>query len=343
MPKTTQKRRTEPLTGVQSSIVERYGKDLPKRHKFSDLFWSVVHGLAAICGIIAFPVAIFPELNVPIRGWLGLPPATDPSIVASFQDMYLVALSIMAIAWALYRTVSTPRRASEEAYFSHLATHIVRDFVAQDTKNLNDADKALEDLLHTTEKAFTFVTKRKCVASIKSKIDNEVKVTHTSDTVIYPVERQQRHPIRAYSSIAYITDGDRRYFMCGDVWMDFRRQKYDHPQLAEYKEQETFAQLWAMFKEYFRPPRGVIGFRSTLVVPIRMLRREIPATSDDGTPQSPYFYLGFLCIDSTSRHAFKPRVITEIAATYADAICLVFIEKKKLTANAKIRKAGSPV
>ena len=333
------KSRVEQLYSVPSRIVERYFEDLPKRHMLGERIWSTIHSVAAIFGIVTFPFAVFPELSGPLRGWLGLPPVTDPSIIASFQDKYLVLLSVMAIAWALYRTVSTPRRASEEAYFSHLAMHTVRDFLAHTPRDPKDVDETLHRLLHTTEKAFTFVTKRKCVASIKSQtVDRQVKVTHTSDTVVYSVNAEQSYPRNAFSSIAYITDDDRRYFMSNDVWMDFRRQKYDHPKLSAHKETETFAQLRAMIKEYLRPPRGVIGFRSTLVVPIRAWRSGATSSSEDGTPHSPYLYFGFLCIDSTSRNAFKPRVITEIAATYADAMCVVFLEKQKLRPNAKTRR-----
>lgn len=319
---------------VARQIVDRYESHLPRRSSTGTFLLLTLSVVSGVCTVLSFPLLLNPEWLTRLQSWfgswLGHGAATAAVSETRFQDVYLVLLSVLSISWALYRTVSTPRRASEEAYFSHLAIHVARDFVALKEPTDLDETNAINRILHTAEKSFTFITKRKCVASIKWVMaDGNVQVKFTSDTVIYPLGAQRAHPMASFSSIADITSEDKRFYMCNDVWMDFRNGRYEHPLLAPHKEKGAIRLLWSILREYLHPPAEPLHFRSTLVVPIRHYVGLRTDMTDDKLPSSPYFYFGFLCIDCKSRKPFKPRVITEIAATYADAICTVFIAKRK--------------
>lgn len=267
-------------------------------------------------------LVIWPESLEAVRTRLGIQGEFlfDPN---GPKDFFLIAITFSSIVWAIYRTSSTPTRASEEVYFSHEAIHTARDYVSAGKTSVPDERKAVIAILQAAEKAFTLVTKRKCSATIKSVSDgNRVIVSHTSDAADNPTLAQDGDDISSYSSIASITRDDSRFYICNDVWMAFRNGNYEHPRLKDHHERGVWRQLYRLIFEYFFPPRGPIGFRSTLVIPIRFIANNF---SGNVTERSPYVYLGFLCIDSKSRRAFKSRVITEIGALYADAICTVFL------------------
>jgi hypothetical protein len=196
--------------------------------------------------------------------------------------------------------------------------------LSADNKEEKVAHEAINNILHAAEKAFELVTKRKCSAIVKTvaAANGTVYVSHTSDTTSYPTEAQTDDHFSEYSSIVNITRDDSRYYICNDVWMSFRNGQYSHPKLKDLVERGIVRQLVRLVSEYVSPPRNPIAFRSTLVVPIRYIHSGSTGTFLDS---SPYKYVGFLCIDSKSRRSFKSRVISEIGALYADAICSIFL------------------
>lgn len=327
---------TKSIAELQDKILDRYDARVPRPDAFAKkvlVFFAVA---GSVSSLLAIFLLIFPQVLEDILYFVHSEELEAPTLSAI--EYYLILLSLFSLIWAIYRTQSTPRRVSEDVYFAHQASHIVRDFcslvlVLNDDERVIAKEKAIKSILNSCEKAFTLAARRKCSVSIKILNEDDTVITRfTSDEVAYSVETQEPSHCLEYSSIREIIGDDSRNYLCNNVWFSFRNGKYEHPALEPYAVQGPFLSLTRMFLEYLWPPSRPISFRSTLVIPLRYVSG-FPSTASE--VYSPYTYLGFLCVDSKARRAFRPSIITEVGALYADAISSIFLIEKATASGAQ--------
>lgn len=311
---------------LQEKILQRYSEQIPKPFGWGRRLGIFVGIIGSIASILGLGLLLSPSsLNFLMTLIHGEQSGLEAPLAVS--EYYLVFLSFSAISWAIYRTQSTPRRLSEEVYYTHQAMHVIRDYVSSavnDSEEVIEASQsdAIQILLNSCEKAFTLITRRKCVASIKIMCGESSVITrYTSDDTAYPIGAQGARELSSFSSLSDIVNSDSRFYICNDVWMGFRNGNYWHPDLVGLEVQGVLRSGAQLVWEMVFPRRKPLYFRSTLVVPIR----NVSVEGIGGlTEHSPYFYWGFLCIDSRSRRSFRARLITEVGAQYADALAVVF-------------------
>lgn len=306
---------------LQKKLVEAYSKSLPKPRARSQIAMGTVTFLGSLGSILGLVFLISPDLLIFVTTLLHIDiPGEQPPF--DFKDYYLVFLSVVAITWAVYRTASTPAKTSDTAYYIHRTVHQLRDFLVGEKCNKKDARDLIESVLASAEASFDIMARKKCAISIKIRSGDNLTVKFTSDGAMYPLDNQKAYPTASFSSISSIINSDARSYISNNVWVDFRNGRYTHPLIEDRKVGSIVQSLILMIKESIRPPLSPLGFRSTLVIPIRYIDNELKGSYSE---KSPYRYLGFLCIDCRSRGVFRSHVIAETGAIYADILCAIML------------------
>ena len=305
-------------------LLEEFKKQLPKPYRWRGI--ELINFIGSMCSISAVLVAIF---------------FLKPSTAVIVNNIALILLVFFLIGFTIIREFSKSHRYSQTVYYQHFVNHVLRNFFCELKNNANpDICELTSDILTTISQCFSMVTGKPCRACLKEiKPDLDLTIV-TAERCLHSRETQSRndqkttHPLAEntdFYNLWYATKGCVRYYICNDLIKAWKKREYKNssfkvlgdPKVCEPLLNFTFAR------------NCNLPYRSTIVLPIRYLKKFEPPELNSNTVPSDWDFWGFLCIDSNSRNVFDSRLAPELGLAFADLLHLLFSETNEIVKRKK--------
>lgn len=294
------------LSGVLSySILRRIGR--------------LINWLADILAIL-IPILTF----VLLSQQKDLPTIIAIIILGALAGMFVILLLIEEWRW------SEKSRYAEATKSLHLCVHILRDIHFTLSKpGISDIER-LQDLsfaLYGLAKTFSLLKAAHCRVCIKyvclnddvlkknlAELNDEERLRYLYvKTLCRDMETDKKKDFRSegdpknntlagntdFSEIFLMKDDASHHWIRNDIWKD---RAYQNTRLAGLKDCRQ------------------LGYRSTLVVPIRKTTKGMSYDKQFSRDQD---IIGFLCIDSMTKGIFNDRYDPDVAAIFADTLFML--------------------
>jgi hypothetical protein len=232
------------------------------------------------------------------------------------------------------REFSKKHRYSQTLCYVHFINHILRDkfAVIEEGEELGDIEDFVEDILSQISACYTLVTAKPCRVCLKELKPDKIVTTSRrcslSQTTNTRPDRTEHHLDKNtdFYNLWYAKEGCLRYYMCNNLLKEWRLHKYrntsfDKPAVGKPK--------LKTFLGYSYVSNWNLPYKSTLVLPIRYLKKFSPPRKSDNKPKMEWKFWGFLCIDCNSRCVFHKDLAPELGLAFADLLYIFFDALKK--------------
>ena len=283
--------------------------------------WIWIANLEGLAGIISFFVAPY---------WL--PTETVGYIYAIFLLSYCITL----FGYVLYLHGNKPMRYAVVPGYAHVAIHQARDLIHFLDESLNDdslrpevmqtnVDATIIAILDQIATCFSVLTGKRCAVCIKEMTNGKLIVTYrdTGSSVLRGIKSGRSHNIdedtpcnQLFLEFPNQTD----VYCCNDVvkeWQNNRYKSASFDTLGQPTVKELFGLRWVK--------SWPLKYSSCLTGPIRaMSKKPVLNNSTNQSHHGPSTYVGFLCVDCSSRGVFQPNKMADVLWIFTDILYILF-------------------
>ncbi|ENM3786239.1 hypothetical protein V9N53_003583 [Vibrio cholerae] len=294
---------------MSNELITKYEAQLPKvkRYEIKDVI-SNIFGVIGVIGVI-FTFVTYENKE---------PFSFNVNELFVFVVQGVIILSLLS--YLFYREVNKRHRYSEAVYFIAHSSQLIKDFLRRYREgdvNKSDLDRLHEKIANNVSNCFSLIKGKKCSVCIKTIEDNNILRCLARDANSDARYSEQNndfshHTIMEntdFSSFFLSSCPKIRYYLNNNLKKSWLNREYKNSSFFNVGEPRVKNFFGYSYVKGWR-----LAYNSTLICPIRHI------TSDNSVGKH---YLGFLCLDSSSRNMFNDTIDPELLYCFANQIYLL--------------------